>query len=183
MSLPRTPARPAQRTAKVPQPTRGSALAAAPITPLAPALQRVAQHIAEGLTYQEIVDATGLSVKTVRQYVRDIRESIHCPPRCKQPVLLHRLFTTQQATPPTTDRPAPQLTPAQEVLLRAVAEHSSGRDIAAALSIPHADLPAMLDQLLNEMGARDTTQLVILAHGWELLTAEPAPHARGVTVQ
>ncbi|MER6714617.1 DNA-binding protein [Streptomyces sp. NPDC000877] len=150
----------------------------APITPLTPTLQRIAQHLANGLTPPGIAAETGLSAVTVRQYIRDIRESLHCPPRCKPPVIVHRLFTAQQVPSPTADRSAPQLNPAQLLLLRAVAEHSDTRDIAVAAKIAPADLRAALDQLLADTGAQDTTQLVILAHGWNLLTAEQAHATR-----
>ncbi|MFG3076340.1 LuxR C-terminal-related transcriptional regulator [Streptomyces sp. NPDC048225] len=150
----------------------------APITPLTPTLQRVAQHLASGLTAQEIATQTGLSAVTVRQYIRDIRESLHCPPRCKPPVIVHRLFALQQVDSPTADRPAPELRPEQLLLLRAVAEHSDARDITVAAKIAPADLRAALDQLLADTDAQDTTRLVILAHGWKLLTAGQA-HATG----
>ncbi|MFF4978609.1 LuxR C-terminal-related transcriptional regulator [Streptomyces sp. NPDC001046] len=150
----------------------------APITPLTPTLKRVAQHLAHGLTAQEIATETELSAVTVRQYVRDIRENLHCPPRCKPPVIVHRLFTAQQVASPTADRPAPELSPEQLLLLRAVAEHSDARDIAVAAKIAPADLRAALDQLLADTGAQDATQLVILAHGWKLLTAEQAHATR-----
>ncbi|MFI2415706.1 DNA-binding protein [Streptomyces sp. NPDC018947] len=150
----------------------------APITPLTPALRRVSQHLACGLTPQEIAAKTGLSAATVRQYIRDIRECLHCPPRCKPPVLVHRLLTAQQVPPPELDRPAPDLGPDQLLLLRAVAEHSDARDIAIAAKLAPADLHAALDQLLADTGTQDTTQLVIRAHGWKLLTAGPAHATR-----
>ncbi|MFF8732290.1 LuxR C-terminal-related transcriptional regulator [Streptomyces sp. NPDC015171] len=150
----------------------------APITPLTPALKRVAQHLANGLTAQEIATQTVLSPVTVRQYLRDIRESLHCPSRCKFPVIVHRLFTAQQVAPPTVDRPAPELRPEQLLLLRAVAEHSDARAIAVAAKIAPADLRAALDQLLADTAAQDTTRLVILAHGWKLLTAGQAHATR-----
>ncbi|MET9869384.1 DNA-binding protein [Streptomyces sp. NPDC006386] len=143
----------------------------APITPLTPTLQRIAQQLANGLTPPEITTRTGLSPVTVRQYIRDIRASVHCPPRCKSPVIVHRLFALQQVAPPLADRPAPELSSDQLLLLKAVAEHSDARDIAVAAKIAPADLRAALDQLLADTGAQDTTQLVILAHGWNLLTA------------
>ncbi|TWD25416.1 regulatory LuxR family protein [Streptomyces sp. T12] len=150
----------------------------APITPLTPTLQRVAQHLATGLTAQEIATQTALSPVTIRQYIRDIRESLHCPPRCKPPVIVHRLFADQQVAPPTADRPAPMLSLDELLLLRAVAEHSDARDIAVAAKLAPADLRAALDQLLTDTGAQDTTHLVILAHGWNLLTLEQAPATR-----
>ncbi|MEV8293245.1 DNA-binding protein [Streptomyces rochei] len=146
----------------------------APITPLTPTLQRVAQHLAGGLAPKDIVTQTGLSAGTVRQYIRDIRESLHCPPRCERPVIVHRLFADKQVTLPMADRSAPQLSPDQLLLLRAIAEHSDPRDIAVAAKLAPADQRAALDQLLADTGARDTTHLVILAHGWKLLPTDPA---------
>ncbi|MFJ3363584.1 LuxR C-terminal-related transcriptional regulator [Streptomyces anthocyanicus] len=145
----------------------------APITPLTPTLQRVAQHLANGFTVEEIATQTVLSPVTVRQYLRDIRESLHCPPRCKPPVIVHRLFADQQVAPPTADRPAPTLSPGQLLLLRAVAEHSDARAIAVAAKLAPADQRAALDQLLADTGARNLTHLVALAHGWKLLPTNP----------
>ncbi|MFD8352627.1 DNA-binding protein [Streptomyces coelicoflavus] len=146
----------------------------APVTPLAPTLQRVARHLVGGLAPKEIAAQTGLSVVTVRQYIRDIRESLHCPTRCKLPVIVHRLFTAQQVAAPAADRPAPQLSSDQLLLLRAVAEHSDARDIAIVAKVAPADQRAALDQLLTDTGAQNTTHLVILAHGWKLLPTDPA---------
>ncbi|MFH8605112.1 winged helix-turn-helix transcriptional regulator [Streptomyces flaveolus] len=150
----------------------------APITPLTPALRRVAQHLAYGLTPQEIAAKTGLSAATVRQYIRDLRECLHCPPRCKPSVIVHRLFTARQVAPPTADSPAPKLGSDQLLLLRAVAEHSDARNIAVAAKLAPADVRAALDQLLADAGTQDTTQLVVRAHGWKLLPAGPAHATR-----
>jgi len=157
--------------------------ASAPITPLKPTLQRVAQHLVEGLTPQDIATRTGLSAHTIRQYVRDIRWSIHCPPRCKPPVLAHFLLAAQQATPPRADRPTPQLSPQQQMLLQAVAEHSRLRDIAVAAKIAPADARSALDELLDRAGAADVTQLVVLAHAWGLLGARPTGTVESGAVQ
>jgi hypothetical protein len=143
----------------------------APITPLKPTHQRVAQHLVDGLTTQDITTKTGLSPHTVRQYVRDIRVSVHCPPRCKPQVFAHLLLAAEQAATPTTDRPAPELNAEQQLLLKAVAEHSAPRDIALAAKIAPADARSALDALLDETGAADVTQLVVLAHAWDLLGA------------
>ncbi|MER7933016.1 MULTISPECIES: LuxR C-terminal-related transcriptional regulator [unclassified Streptomyces] len=150
----------------------------APITPLAPAQQNIAQYLARGVTPAEIATETGLSPVTVRQYIRNIREHLHCPPRCKIPVIVHRLLVTRQVASPSADRPVPDLSPDQLLLLTAVALHSDTRDITIAARLALADLPAALDQLLAATGAPDPTQLVILAHGWKLLTARQDPAAR-----
>ncbi|MEU2466690.1 DNA-binding protein [Streptomyces sp. NPDC012486] len=150
-----------------------STTTSAPITPLKPTLQRVAQHFVDGLTTQDITTRTGLSPHTVRQYVRDIRRSVHCPPRCKPHVLVHRLLATEQVTLPTTNRATPELNAEKRLLLKAVAELSAPRDIALAAKIAPADLRSALDELLDETGAPDITQLIVLAHAWHLLGAEP----------
>lgn len=143
----------------------------APITPLRPALQRVAQYLVEGLTTRTIATRAGLSVGTIGQYVREIRESLHCPPRCKPQVLVHTLLAASQTAPPTTERPRPELSSAQALLLQAVAEHSAPRDVALAAKIAPADIRYALDELLDETGTDDATQLVVLAHAWGLLGA------------
>ncbi|WP_030978479.1 hypothetical protein [Streptomyces sp. NRRL S-1824] len=145
----------------------------APITPLNPTLRLVAQHLVNNLAHQDISARTGLSLHTVRQYVRDIRVSVHCPPRCKPPVLAHFLFTARQVVPPTVDRTAPELSPEQLLLLEAVAQHSTLHDIALAAKVVAADVRSALDELLDRVGAADATQLVALAHAWRLLGAEP----------
>ncbi|MGW2657550.1 hypothetical protein ACWC1D_28335 [Streptomyces sp. NPDC001478] len=55
--------------------------------------------------------------------------------------------------------------------MRAHAERSAPRGIATAARIAPADLNDKTVQLLAYTGARDTTHLVVLGHGWGLLTA------------
>ncbi|NEB88918.1 DNA-binding protein [Streptomyces anulatus] len=145
----------------------------APITPLNPAQHRVAQQLVEGLSTQEIAAKNGLAIETIRQYVRNIRRSLHCPPRCKPHVLVHYVLAAGQVTPPATERPLPVLDEAQRLLLRAVAEHSAPRDVALAAKIAPADLRTALYELLDTTGADTVTQLVVLAHAWGLLGAGP----------
>jgi DNA-binding NarL/FixJ family response regulator len=144
------------------------------ITRLTPTLQRVAQHLVDGLTTREIATRTGLSVDTVRQYICDIRTNLGCPPRCKPPVLVHFLLAAEQVNPPTTDKPTPVLSPGQQLLLQAVAEHSKPRDIALAAKIAPADVPSALGELLGKTGAADATQLIVLADAWGLLGTSTA---------
>ncbi|WP_097921480.1 DNA-binding protein [Streptomyces sp. wa1063] len=160
-----------------------STTTSAPITPLKPTHQRVAQHLVDGLTTQDITTRTGLSPHTVRQYLRDIRVSVHCPPRCKPHVLVHRLLATEQVAPPTTDRATPELNTEKRLLLKAVAELSFPRDIALAAKIAPADLRSALDGLLDETGAADVTQLVVLAHAWHLLGTKPTGTVESGAVQ
>ncbi|MFI1929232.1 DNA-binding protein [Streptomyces sp. NPDC020330] len=146
----------------------------APITPLNPAQLRVAQQLVDGRSAREIAEMSGLSIETIREYVRVIRQSLHCPPRCKPHVLVHFVLAAGQVTPPTTERPPPVLNEAQGLLLRAVAEHSASRDVALAARIAPADLRSALGELLDKTGTDDVTQLVVLAHAWGLLDARPA---------
>lgn len=145
----------------------------APITPLSPAQHRVAQQLVDGRSTQEIAARNSLSIETIRQYVRDIRRSLHCRPRCKPHVLVHYVLAAEQVTPPATERPTPVLNEAQRLLLRAVAEHSAPRDVALAAKIAPADLRTALYELLDKTGADTVTQLVVLAHAWGLLGARP----------
>ncbi|MGQ4726167.1 LuxR C-terminal-related transcriptional regulator [Streptomyces sp. Ju416(a)] len=145
----------------------------APIAPLKPAQQRAAQGLVDGLSAREIAEKSGLSFETVRHYVREIRQSLNCPPRCKPHVLVHFALAAEQVTPPTTERPTPVLNEAEELLLTAVAEHSAPRDVALAAKIAPADLRSAVDELLDKTGADDVTQLVVLAHAWGLLGARP----------
>ncbi|MFJ8248579.1 DNA-binding protein [Streptomyces sp. NPDC094466] len=145
----------------------------APITPLNPAQHRVAQQLVDGLSTQEIAARNGLSIETISQYVRVIRRSLHCPPRCKPHVLVHFVLVAGQVTPPGTERPTPVLNEAQRLLLRAVAEHSATRDVALAARIAPADLRTALYELLDTTGADTVTQLVVLAHAWGLLGTGP----------
>ncbi|MEN8654348.1 DNA-binding protein [Streptomyces sp. 21So2-11] len=156
----------------------------APITPLTPTLKRVARHLVDGLTTnRDLATKTGLSANTVRQYVRDIRKSVHCPPRSKPQVLVHLLLAAEQVAPPSTDQPAPELNAEQKLLLKAVAEHGSPRDIARAAKLAPANLRTALDQLLAEGGATDVTQLVVLAHAWRLLGTVPTGTVESGAVQ
>lgn len=144
----------------------------APITPLKPTLQRIAQHLVGGLTTEDIATRTGLSANSIRQYIYEIRRSVHCPPRCKPPVLLHFLCTAKEVELPPADKPVPDLSPEQVRLLRAVAEHSKPRDIALAANIAPADVRSALNELLDKTGTADATQLVVHGHTWGLLGAD-----------
>lgn len=173
---PRGPAAPLPETvhpAEKETPVTPSTTSNAPTTPLKPTHKLVAQHLVGGHTAQDIATSTGLSLLTVRQYACDIRVSVHCPPRCKPHVLVHLLLAAEQVAPPTPERTAPELNSEQLQLLKAVAESSTPRDIALAAKIAPADLRSALDELLDETGATDVTQLVVLAHAWHLLDARP----------
>ncbi|MFF5336943.1 LuxR C-terminal-related transcriptional regulator [Streptomyces sp. NPDC013181] len=141
----------------------------APITPLSPTLRQVVHHLMAGLTTPQIAVEQGIALETVRGYVRDIRERLHCPRRSKTWVIVHFALVSAQAEPPTTDRPAPTLDAKQTLLLRAVAEHSTTRDISRAARIAPDDLRSALDVLHAATSTTDVTELVVRAHAWGLL--------------
>ncbi|GHB74267.1 hypothetical protein GCM10010377_75830 [Streptomyces viridiviolaceus] len=181
---PTTLTRPAKLPGKVGETTRERRnlimTVPAPTTPLTPAERRVAQHLVRGVTPQSIAAGTGLSAATIRQYVREMREKLHCPPRCPLPVLVHALLVSGETTPPPTDRPAPELNPAEQKLLRAIVEQSTTAGIALAAGIAPADYRSALDALLDTAGAADATELVVLAHAWNVIrTGQEAPAPNG----
>jgi DNA-binding NarL/FixJ family response regulator len=51
------------------------------ISSLSPREQETLRHLAEGLRYKEIADALGISLDTVRQYVRGIYSKMHVSSR------------------------------------------------------------------------------------------------------
>ncbi|MFK0120137.1 DNA-binding protein [Streptomyces sp. NPDC090994] len=150
-----------------------------PLTPLPPALLRVAQHLVDGTAPRDIAAKTCLTAETIRHYLRQLREHLNCPPRSKPPVIVHALLATRQLPPPATGRPAPELRLQEHRLLKAVAENSNSADIANASGIAPAYLPSALNALLAKTRARDVTQLIVLAHAWDLLNAGHSSTATG----
>jgi DNA-binding CsgD family transcriptional regulator len=148
--------------------------ALAPTQHLTPSERRLAQHVVQGLSAREIAAATQLRPNTVHSTLRSVRWKLQCPERCSLAVVAHRLLDTGEILTPTADRPAPDLSAEQIPLLKAVTEYSQPLDIARAAKLAPADLRAALDQLLADTRAPDTTQLVVLAHSWKLLTAGQA---------
>ncbi|CAL9412548.1 DNA-binding protein [Streptomyces sp. enrichment culture] len=139
------------------------------ITPLPPALLRVAEHLVAGAAPRDIAAETCLSPETIRHYLRQLREHLGCPPRSKQQVVVHALFAFGHLTPPPAGRPAPELSAPERRLLKAAAENSTIASIAAASRIPSVYLPSALNALLARTGTRNVTQLIVLAHAWRLL--------------
>jgi DNA-binding NarL/FixJ family response regulator len=160
--------------------------APAPITPLTPALKLVTQYLVRGESTDSIATAMNLSKATVRGYLGEIRQNLHCPPRCSAAVLVHAILTHRQVDLSEHTCPAPELTDSERRLLRAVATHSRWRDMAHAAGVPTSDVCTSVDALVDKAGATDSVHLVRLAHAWNLLTATdktaPCRPARGETV-
>ncbi|MGW7725898.1 LuxR C-terminal-related transcriptional regulator [Streptomyces canus] len=150
----------------------------APTQPLTPSERRIAQHVIKGLDAREIAAATQLKPNTVYSTLRTVRWKLACPERCSLAVVAHRLLDFGQITAPTPQRSAPDLSPEQISLLKAATEHTVPLDIALAAGLAPADLRAALDQLLADTGAKDTTELVVLAHSWQLLPANQAAQGK-----
>ncbi|MFJ9712156.1 LuxR C-terminal-related transcriptional regulator [Streptomyces sp. NPDC101234] len=149
--------------------------ALAPTQPLTPSEQRIAQHVIKGLDSREIAAATQLKPSTVHSTLRTVRWKLACPERCSLAVVAHRLLGAGQITAPAPQRPTPDLSPEQISLLKAATEHTLPRDIARTAGLAPGDLRDALDQLLATTGAQNTTELVVLAHSWQLLPTEQ-PH-------
>ncbi|MGC0400309.1 DNA-binding NarL/FixJ family response regulator [Streptomyces sp. SAI-126] len=145
--------------------------ALAPTQPLTPSERRIAQHVIKGLDARQIAAAIQLKPNTIHSTLRTVRWKLACPERCSLAVVAHHILDSGQITAPTPQRPAPDLSPEQISLLKAAAEHTLPRDIALAANLAPADLRAALDQLLADTGAQDSTELVVLAHSWQLLPA------------
>ncbi|MEU8954862.1 LuxR C-terminal-related transcriptional regulator [Streptomyces sp. NPDC048518] len=148
----------------------------APTQPLTPAEQRISQLLVDGLPTHEIASTAGLKLGTVKKMLTAVRWKLHCPQRSPLAVVVHRLLGTGLVTAPAPKRPAPELTPEQTILLSAVAEHPLPRDIALATRLAPADLSAALEQLLDDVGAHDSTELVVLAYSWQLLPLTRGSH-------
>ncbi|WP_420036130.1 DNA-binding protein [Streptomyces sp. cg28] len=147
-----------------------------PTVSLTPSEQRISQLVVDGLTDQEIVSVTGLKLGTVKKTLTAVRWKLHCPQRSSRAVVVHRLLGSGLATIPAATRLAPQLSAEQLALLQAEADHSVPRDIALAAHLAPADLNAALDQLLADTGAQNSTELVVLAYGWQLLPVTQGAH-------
>lgn len=142
--------------------------------PLTPSELRIAQHVIKGLDARQIATATQLKLSTVHTKLRTVRWKRNCPERCSLAVVAHRLLDSGEIPAPAPPRPAPDLNPEQISLLKATTEHTLPRDIALAAGLAPADLRDGLAELHATTGARNTTELVVLAHSWQLLRAEQA---------
>ncbi|MFD9052747.1 LuxR C-terminal-related transcriptional regulator [Streptomyces zaomyceticus] len=161
------------------------------ITPLTAAQRRVGAHLVCGLTNSEIADKEQLADDTVKSYIREMRQSLHCPPRASRAVLAHALLSHKQVPPPPLPHLRLPFEPDEhdQRLLRANADHTRPADVARAARVPASQLRARTDDLVRRAGADNTTHLIGLAHAWDLFSgldattsmqrqAEPAGAAR-----
>ncbi|MDT0616469.1 helix-turn-helix domain-containing protein [Streptomyces lancefieldiae] len=151
-----------------------------PTTPLTKAERDVAALVATGLGPHTIAARRRLAPSTVKKRLHTLRSKLHCP-GAPHHVLVHAVLSAGQALTPPAPRPAPDVSPDQARLWRALAVHRLAPDIGQAAGIAPSAVKKRTAQLLTAVGARDLTHLVILGHAWGQLTAEnPAPvHASG----
>ncbi|MER5972324.1 DNA-binding protein [Streptomyces sp. NPDC002055] len=140
-------------------------LSTAELNQLTPAENGIKAHVAAGHTNQQAPSLTGIKATTVSRRLKHIGDKLGATGRTPR---VHAALSTGQVSPPSVTRPAPDFTD-QELLLRAVAEHSEYSDIATATSLQLPNVTALLKALLDKAEAIDTAHLVGLGHAWKLL--------------
>lgn len=145
-----------------------------PITPLTPAVQRVAARLVHGDTNTAIAAHLSLSVHSVKSHMQAARRHVGRV-GASAAVVVHALLATRHVDPPACVRPAPPLTGTERLLLHALTRHSRNADIGSVIKVSATDVRAEIDALLAKTGATNAAHLVGLAHAWQLLD-EPTPH-------
>ncbi|MFG2683866.1 LuxR C-terminal-related transcriptional regulator [Streptomyces sp. NPDC048392] len=151
-----------------------------PTTPLTRAEKDVAALAAAGLGLHTIAARRGLAPSTVKKHLHVLRSKLNCT-GAPQHLLVHAILSAGQAPAPAALRPAPDVSPEQVRLWRALAAHRLAPDVGQAAGIGRYAVKRHTAHLLTAVGARDLTHLVILGHAWGQLTeANPArAHASG----
>lgn len=145
----------------------------APITPLTAAQIRIATHLVQGLTNREIATAEHLTPGTVSGQISGLRQNLHCPPHSSRPFLAHTLLLHRLVPPPPLPEPHPPFTANEneQLLLKAIAEHSAPANIARAAKIAPGDVKCHTQDLVLAARATDPTHLVALGHTLGILGA------------
>ncbi|MDX3367426.1 LuxR C-terminal-related transcriptional regulator [Streptomyces sp. ME02-6987-2C] len=151
-----------------------------PTTPLTRAEKDVAALVAAGLGLHTIAARRRLAPSTVKKHLHVLRSKLNCT-GAPQHLLVHAILSAGQAPMPAARRHAPDVSPEQARLWRALAAHRLAPDIGQAAGIAPSAVKRYTAHLLTAVGARDLTHLIILGHAWGQLTAgHPAPtHASG----
>ncbi|MEU6663810.1 hypothetical protein [Streptomyces sp. NPDC046821] len=84
---------------------------------LTPSEQRLAQHVVESLNAREIANVAGLKPTTIYATLRTVRWKMNCPARCPLAVVAHHLLAAGEIAAPAPQRPAPDLSAEQDLLL------------------------------------------------------------------
>lgn len=121
---------------------------------------------ARGMGKEEIASRLHVSPDTVTSHLKAARAALGCPPRTALHVLVHTLFATGAATPPSLAVPAPPVTAAQLRLWKAITTNSLLSDIANAVgTTPQAVRPAVR-HLTAHAGTDSALGLVVRGHAW-----------------
>ncbi|MFG3134410.1 LuxR C-terminal-related transcriptional regulator [Streptomyces tendae] len=146
-----------------------------PTTPLTRAEKDVAALVAAGLGLHTIAARRCLAPSTVKKYLHVLRSKLNCT-GAPQHLLVHAILSAGQAPMPAALRPAPDVSPEQVRLWRALAVHRLAPDVGQAAGIAPYSVKKRTAHLLAAVGATDLSHLVILGHAWGQLTeANPAP--------
>ncbi|MGQ5596857.1 LuxR C-terminal-related transcriptional regulator [Streptomyces sp. ESR1.13] len=150
-----------------------------PTTPLSKAEKDVAALAAAGLGLHTIAARRDMAPSTVKKHLHTLRSKLNCT-GAPQHLLVHAILSARQAPTPAALRPAPEVSPEQVRLWRALASHRLAPDVGQAAGIASSSVKKHTAHLLTAVGARDLTHLVILGHAWGPLRPDHAPaHASG----
>ncbi|MFD5307935.1 LuxR C-terminal-related transcriptional regulator [Streptomyces ardesiacus] len=150
-----------------------------PTTPLTKAEKDVAALAAAGLGLHTIAARRGRAPSTVKKHLHTLRAKLNCT-GAPHHFLVHAVLSAGQAPTPVALRPAPEVSPEQVGLWRALAGHRLAPDVGQAAGIAPSSVKKHTVRLLTAVGARDLTHLVILGHAWGQLRPENAPaHVSG----
>ncbi|MFC8125921.1 hypothetical protein [Streptomyces sp. NPDC057302] len=151
-----------------------------PAVALTSAQKEIALRLVDG-TFDKLAAHRNRSPVTIRGHLSRVRIRVAAPGSSRA-ALAHVLLFTGQVPPPAPDRPAPDFTDADQLLMRALAHHSRARTIAEVCGLPLRGLRNRIDELCTKSGAADPAHLVALGHSWQVLapapmTAEPSSGA------
>ncbi|MFD4476015.1 hypothetical protein ACFWPU_07855 [Streptomyces sp. NPDC058471] len=151
-----------------------------PAVALTPTQKEIALRLVDG-TFDKFAAHRRRSPVTIRGHLSRLRIRVAATGSSRA-VLVHVLLSTGQVPPPTPNKPAPDFTDADQVLMRALAHHSRATTIAEVCDLPLRSLRNRIDGLCAKAGAADPAHLVALGHSWQVvapapMTAEPTSRA------
>ncbi|MEU2354423.1 helix-turn-helix transcriptional regulator [Streptomyces misionensis] len=135
---------------------------------LTPGERRVAEQLVHGRNIPSIAYRLFLSTHSVASHLRSMRRKLGCP-GSSPAVLVHALLTAQAVPPPAPGGDAPDFTPGECTVIRAIAEHTRNGNIGSAIGVRASDVRTEVDAVVNKAGARSQAHLVGLAHAWHIL--------------
>ncbi|MFE0136197.1 hypothetical protein ACFWY6_32215 [Streptomyces sp. NPDC059037] len=151
-----------------------------PAVSLTSTQKEIALWLVDG-TFDKFAAHRHRSPVTIRGHLSRVRIRMAAPGSSRA-VLVHVLLSAGQVPPPTPNKPAPDFTDADQMLMRALAQHSRATTIAEVCGLPLRGLRNRIDELCTKAGAADPAHLVALGHSWQVLapapmTAEPTSGA------